>query len=451
MTLQNELELADEILQKTLKAGADEADLVLASSFENSTSVRLGKLENIEVSETKDIGIRALIKGKGGYKSAVISTNNLLPENIDKTIARVIENANSNEADEHNRLAEEGEFTKQIEDLQLYSNKEFSAVELQEWAKEAEDAALSVKGITNSEGADAAYNNSHFVMLTSKGFASEYRTSGYHCSVSVIAEGKNSSMETDYDYSYAHNFEDLTKPAEIGKSAANQAVKKLNPRKIKTCKIPVIFDPKVAKSLLGVIATAINGNAIVKKSSFLAEKLDQQILPKNLSIYDDPLIPKALSSQPFDAEGIMGKKMPIVENGVLKNWITDIRTASKLGLKSSGRASRSVSSSPHPSSTNMYLSKGKRSPEEIISEIKTGLYLTDLFGMGVNSVTGDFSQGAAGFWIENGKIQYPVSEITIAGKLLEMFKNMEVANDLTFRYSKNSPTIRIDNMTIAGN
>ena len=449
MTIKSELEFAEKVLEKTLKAGADEVDIVLASAFETSCGVRLGNIENIEVSESTDIGLRVLLKGKKGYKTANISTNSLTEQNIDKAIYRLIETAKSNEEDEHTKLAKESEYAKKIDDLKIYSNKEVSADTLKEWALEAEDAALKVKGITNSEGAGAAYNNAHFILLTSKGFVGEYRTSGYTCSASVIAADDN-GMETDYDYSYVHDVNDLAKPSEIGLSAAKQAVKKLSPRKIRTCKVPIVFDPKVAKSLLGVITSSINGNAIVKKSSFLSEKLGEQILPKNLSIYDNPLLPKGLSSQPFDAEGIRGENMTIVENGVLKNWILDIRSGSKLGLQSNGRAARSVSSSPSPTSTNVYLSEGERSPQEIISEIKQGLYLTDLFGMGVNAVTGDFSQGAAGFWIENGEIQYPVSEITVAGKLLDMFKNMEAANDLTFRYSKNSPTIRIDNMTVAG-
>lgn len=447
--MKSNLELGLEVIDKAKRKGADEADLVIAQSFDNSCRVRLGKIENLEVSETRDIGIRVLMKGKKGYKSAIISTNNLTDNNIDKTIERLIETAKISEEDEFTRLAEKGEYAESTEDLQLYCNKEVSADTLKDWAKNCEDAALAVKGVTNTEGADAGYSSSEFVLVSSKGFAQGYRNTGYTFSVSVIAENKD-GMETDYDYSYVRQLSDLERPEVIGRSAAEKAVKKLSPRKIKTCKVPVVFDPLVSKSLLSSLCSSINGKSVVKKSTFLSDKMGQLIFPENISIIDDPLFIKGLSSEPFDSEGIKGKKEFLVEKGVLKNWITDIRTAGKLGLKSLGRASRSVSSPPSPSASNVYMLAGKRTPKQIISEIKEGLYLTDLFGMGVNNVTGDFSQGAAGFWIENGEIKYAVSEITIAGSLSDMFMNMEAANDLTFRYAKNAPTIRIDGMTVAG-
>ena len=257
-------------------------------------------------------------------------------------------------------------------------------------------------------------------------------------------------METDYDYSYKRFFEDLDSPEKIGKNAGELAAQKLSPRKISSCKAPIIFDPRVSKSILGTLCSAINGSAVVKESTFLLDKLEQQIFPENINIFDDPNINRGIASEPFDAEGIKAENLALIENGVLKSWILDIRTASKLGLKSNGRAARSVCSNPHPSASNVYMNKGEKSPQDLIKEIDKGLYLTDTFGMGINTVTGTYSQGASGFWIENGEIQYPVSEITVAGDLLEMFKNLEAANDLEMKYSKNAPTLRIDGMTIAG-
>ncbi|HCR86555.1 MAG TPA: modulator protein [Alphaproteobacteria bacterium] len=447
--MKSNLELGIEIIERAKQKGADEADLVIAQSFDNSCRIRLGKLENIEVSETRDIGIRVLLKGKKGYKSAIISTNNFIDKNIDITLDRLIETAKISEEDEYTRLAEKGEYAEAAEDLEVFCDKEVTAETLKDWAKKCEDSALSVKGITNTEGADASYSQLNFALVSSKGFAQSYKNTGYSFSVSVIAENHD-GMETDYDYCYVRQIADLMNPEIVGKSASEKAVKKLSPRKIKTCKVPVIFDPLVSKSLLSSLCSALNGSAISKKSSFLSDKMGQQILPENISVIDDPLFMRGLGSQPFDAEGIKGKKEFLVENGILKNWITDIRTAGKIGITSLGRASRSVSSPPSPSATNVYMQAGKRTPQEIISEIKEGLYLTDVFGMGVNGVTGDYSQGAAGFWIENGEIQYPVSEITVAGNLLEMLIRLEAANDLTFRYAKNAPTLKIDGMTIAG-
>lgn len=447
--MKSNLELGIEIIEKAQKKGADEVDLVIAESFNTSCRVRMNNLENIEVSETKDLGIRVLLKGNIGYKAAIISTNNLTTKNIDAIIDRLIETAKMSEEDEHIRLANKGEYTENTEELEIYCSQEVTADTLKEWASEVESSALKVKGITNTEGADASYARSDITLVTSKNFAQSYKDTGYSFSVSVIAES-DTGMETDYDYCYVRQFSDLANPSDIGKSAAEIAVKKLNPRKIKTCKVPVIFDPRVSKSLVSSFCSAINGASVAKKSSFLSEKMGEIILPKNISIYDDPLLKRGLASEPFDAEGIKGKKEALVENGVLKNWITDLRTASKIGVKTLGRASRSVSSAPSPSATNVYMLGGNISVADMIKDVKEGLYLMDAFGMGVNSVNGDYSQGASGFWIENGEITYAVSEITVAGNLLDMFKNLQAADDLKMRYAKNAPTLRIDGMTIAG-
>jgi PmbA protein len=390
-----------------------------------------------------------MLKEGKGFRSSVISTNNLLKDNVSETIGRAIELARMAPSDEYSRLADESEYTRSIPDLQTFDDSEASNDELKSWAMEAEDAALGVPGITNSEGAEASFSTAETVMVNTRGFSGSYKNSGFNISVSTIA-GKDTLMETDYDYSYARFKNDLGKPAEIGKSAGEITVRKLNPRKISSCKVPIIFDPRVSKGILSSLCSGANGSAIVKKSSFLHDKMGKKIFPENINIVDDPAILRGLSSEPFDAEGIKGEKLFLVKEGVLQNWILDIRSASKLGLKTNGRASRGISSNPSPSSTNVYMNAGKISPADMIKDVKQGLYLMDVFGMGVNNVTGDYSQGASGFWIENGEIKFPVSEITVAGNLLEMFMNITPANDLKFRYSKNAPTLRIDGMTVAG-
>ncbi len=443
------INIATYAVEEAKKNGASEADAIIVEAADTSFRTRLRNFENVERSESRDLGIRVFLKEKAGYRAAVISTNNLQRDNISETVKRAINLAKMAPADEHARLAEKGEYTSDIKDLQTFDSAEASTEELKGWALEAEDAALSVNGITNSEGADASFSTAETVMVTSKGFSGVYKNSGFSISVSVIA-GKDMEMETDYEYSYARFKKDLAAPKDVGRKAGEITIKKLAPRKIKTCRVPIIFDPRVSKGILSSLSAAINGSSIVKKSSFLAEKMGEKIFPDFINIYDDPTIARGLSTEPFDAEGVRGEKMALIENGVLKNWILDIRSATKLGLKSNGRASRGISSNPSPYSTNVYMNAGKISPADMIKDIKEGLYLMDVFGMGVNNVTGDYSQGASGYWIENGEIAYPVSEITVAGNLLDMFKNITPANDLEFRYSKNAPTLCIDGMTIAG-
>jgi PmbA protein len=447
--MSSNLNIAAYAVEEAKRLGANEADAIIVEAADTSFRSRLRNFENIERSESRDLGIRVMLQEKNGYKCSVISTNNLLKKNVSETVARAIELAKMAPSDEHSRLAEQNELVKDIQDLQTFDTAEATIEELKNWAMATEDAALSVTGITNSEGADASFSTAETVMVTSKGFSGLYKNSGFNISVSVIA-GKDTLMETDYEYSYARFKKDLESPRDIGKKAGEITAKKLNPRKINSCKVPIIFDPRVSKTILSGLCSAINGSSIVKKSSFLTDKMGKKIFPDNINIYDDPTIPRGLSTEPFDAEGIKGDKMFLVKDGILQNWILDIRSAGKLGLKSNGRASRGISSNPSPASTNVFMNAGKISPADMIKDVKQGLYLMDVFGMGVNNITGDFSQGASGFWIENGEIAYPVSEITVAGNLLDMFMNLTPANDLKLRYSKNAPTLRIDGMTIAG-
>jgi PmbA protein len=257
-------------------------------------------------------------------------------------------------------------------------------------------------------------------------------------------------MERDYDYTSAPHATDLEKPEHVGRKAGERTVARANPRKVETCKVPVVFDPRVSNSLVGHLVSAVNGASIARKTSFLRDKLGAQLFAKNIRIIDDPLRKRGLRSQSFDAEGVAVKPLAIVDGGVLTTWLLDSATARELGLKTTGHAHRGVSSSPSPGPYNLHLEAGEATPAELIADIKQGFYVTDLIGSGVNGVTGDYSRGASGFWIENGEMTYPVSEVTIAGHLLEMFKSMAVANDLVFRYGVNAPTVRIEGLTLGG-
>ncbi len=447
--MNSNLDIASYAVEEAKRLGASEADAIIVETADTSFRTRLKNFENIERSESRDLGIRVFLQDKNGYKTSVISTNNLLKKNVTETIARAVDIAKLAPADEYSRLAEEREFAGIIADLETFDSAEASNDELKSWSLAAEDAALSVKGITNSEGADASFSTAETVMVTSKGFSGSYKNSGFTVSVSVIA-GQDTFMETDYDYTYARFKKDLGDPALVGKNAGEITARKLNPRKINSCKVPIILDPRVSKGMLSSLCSAINGSSIIKRSSFLHDKMGQKIFPGNINITDDPTLLKGLSSEPFDAEGILGEKMYLVKDGVLQNWILDMRAAAKLGLKTNGRASRGISSNPSPASTNVTMEAGNISPTDMIKGVKQGLYLMDIFGMGVNNMTGDYSQGASGFWIENGEITYPVSEITIAGNLQDMFMNLTPANDLNLRYSKNAPTLLIEGMTVAG-
>ena len=287
------------------------------------------------------------------------------------------------------------------------------------------------------------------VLVTSAGFHGSYLRSNQGISMTAIS-GEGTAMERDYDYTSALHGADLEPAEGIGRSAGERAVARANPRKVETCKVPVVFDPRVSGSLVGHLVGAINGASIARKTSFLKDRLGQQLFAKTIQIIDDPLRRRGLRSQSFDAEGVTVRRLAIVEAGVLTSWLLDSATARELGLSTTGHAHRGVSSSPSPGPYNLHLEAGEATPDELISDIAQGFYVTDLIGSGVNGVTGDYSRGASGFWIENGRITYPVSEVTIAGHLLDMFSSMAVANDLKFRYGVNAPTVRIEGLTLGG-
>ncbi|MDB2415072.1 metallopeptidase TldD-related protein [Rickettsiales bacterium] len=439
------LNLADKIVTKAKKLGATSADAIAIENTDFSIAVRMGKTENIERSDSSAIGLRVFI----GKQKAIVSSSDLKEESLDSIVSRAVDMAKLAPKDPHTDLADSSLFAKNIDNLELFDDYEPSAEDLIDIAKQTEDVARSVKGITNSEGADCGYGKGKISLVTSNGFSGSYESSSFFNSVSVLA-GEGTAMERDYDYSSTRHFKDLKLPEEIGKKAAELALRRLNPKSAKTGSFPVIFDRRVAKSLVGTFAGSINGAAIARGTSFLKDSMDKNIFSSNINIVNDPLMVRGLSSKPFDAEGVEVEKLNIIDSGVLKHWLLDIRSANQLGLKTNGCASRGLASNPSPSSSNFYMQNGDVSPEELIGNIKSGLYVTETFGMGINTVTGDYSQGAAGFWIENGEIAYPVSEFTIAGKLQDMFANLVAANDLEFKYSINSPTLLVESMTVAG-
>jgi PmbA protein len=287
------------------------------------------------------------------------------------------------------------------------------------------------------------------VLVTSTGFSRAYLGSQHGVSMTAIA-GEGTGMERDYDYSAAIHASDLETPEHIGRTAGERAVKRSNPRKMSTRKVPVVYDPRVAGSLLGHLTSAINGAAIARGTSFLKDKLGERIFSDGITIVDDPLRIRGLRSHPFDAEGIGGKVRKLVEDGRLTTWILDCATARELKMETTGHAQRGVSSTPSPGASNVHLAAGTAAPHQLMADIADGFYVTDLIGMGANTVTGDYSRGAAGFWIERGELTFPVSEVTIAGNLAAMFRALTPANDLVFRYGINAPTLRIDEMTVAG-
>jgi PmbA protein len=321
--------------------------------------------------------------------------------------------------------------------------------ELEALAREAEAAGLAVVGVTKSGGASASAGIGGLVLVTSHGFHGATIASRHGIAMTAIA-GDGTGMERDYDFSSTLHATDLDSAEAIGRRAGERAVKRLNPRKVATRRVPVVFDSRISGSLVGHVASAANGAAIARKTSFLRDKRGAKIFASGIDIIDDPLRPRGLRSRPFDAEGVAGRRRKLVEDGVLTTWLLDCATARELDLETTGHAQRGVSSTPSPGASNLHLAAGGKSPHELIADIEDGFYVTDMIGMGVNLVTGDYSRGASGFWIEHGERTYPVSEVTIAGHLSDMFASLTPANDLVFRYGTNAPTLRVEGMTVAG-
>jgi PmbA protein len=439
------IDLAHRLVEAAQRAGAHAADAIAVRSASLSVEVREGAVEESERAEADDLGLRVLV----GHRQAVVSTNDLSADAIGRLADRAVAMARAAPEDPFNGLADRERLAKKFPDLDLVDPELPSTSRLETLALEAEQAAMVVKGVTKSAGASASAGIGGMVLVTSDGFSGAYIGSQHSLAMTAIA-GKDTAMERDYDYSSVLHAADLEKPAAIGRNAGERAVKRLNPRKVPSGRVPVVFDPRVAGSLVSHLGSAINGAAIARQTSFLQDKLGEQVFSAGIRIVDDPLRRRGLRSRPFDAEGVAGQPIALVDNGVLKSWLLDSATARELGKTTTGHAQRGVSSAPSPGPTNLHLEPGPKTPQALIGEISRGFYVTDLIGMGVNLVTGDYSRGAAGFWIENGELTYPVSEVTIAGELTEMFRTIEPANDLVFRYGTNAPTLRLEGMTVAG-
>ncbi|MFZ9414246.1 MAG: TldD/PmbA family protein [Alphaproteobacteria bacterium] len=439
------LDFLSDLVAKARAAGADAADAVFVEGASVSHARRLGKLEKLERSEGQDLGLRVLV----GQRQAIVSSSDRSPRAIAELVERAVAMARVAPPDPHAGLADPADIAREIPDLDLLDPVEPSAEALVERARAAEDAAMAVKGITNSEGAEAGWSRSRVALVATNGFAATYARSHHSVSASVIA-GTGTAMQRDYDYATVAHASDLEDPAAIGRRAAERTLARLDPRKIETCKLPVVFDNRVSASFVGHLASAANGAAVARGTSFLKDSMGKAVMAPGVTIVDDPFRPRGLGSKPVDGEGIAPRRREVVANGVLSTWFLDLRAARQLKLRSTGHASRGTTSPPSPSPTNLHMLPGTISREAMIRDVRRGLYVNEFIGMGVNGVTGDYSRGASGFWIEDGVLAYPVSEITVAGNLRDMFLALAPADDLVFRNATNAPTLRIDGMTIAG-
>ena len=434
-----------DLVNKAKSIGADAADAIYVEGISVSTACRKGKPESLTRSEGYDLGLRVFI----GKRQAIVSSSDLSNKALDDLVSRAIAMAKVVPEDPYCGLAPSEYLANRINDLDGFDPVEPSSDILEQQTREAEEAALEISGVTNSEGAEAGWGRSSVAIAGTNGFAQQREGSGHSLSVSVVA-GEGTGMERDYDFSTAVYGEDLQNARKLGKSAAEKAVARLNPRKIKTSQVPVIFDPRVSNSLVGHLASAVNGSSVARGTTFLKDKMGEQLFANGVNIIDDPLRLRGLRSKAFDAEGVATQARHIINDGTLKTWVMDMRSARQLGLKTTGNAARGTSSPPSPSTTNLYMDAGTVSREDLIKGVKSGFYITELIGMGVNGITGDYSRGAGGFWIENGEITFPVNEVTIAGTLLDIFRKLTPADDLIFQFGTNAPTVRVDGLTVAG-
>lgn len=441
----NQLNLLSDLLDAAKKAGADAADAVVYNAASLSVSCRMGELEKLERAESNDLGLRVLI----GKQQAMVSSTDFDPSTLKEVVERCVAMAKAAPEDPYCGLADPDQIVTDPPVIDIFDNTEPTNEAMVEAAKTAEDAARAVAGVTNTEGAETGWSRAEIAIAATNGLARSYSTSSHSLAASVLA-GEGTEMERDYDYTSAVYYSDLEDPAEIGRNAGERAVKRLNAQKVKTQQVPVVYDPRVSGGLVRHYASGINGSSITRGTSFLKDSMGEKIFSDGINIIDDPHRPRGFRSKPFDGEGIANKRSAIADNGVLTTWVLDLSAARQLGLESTGHASRGTSSPPSPSLTNLYMDAGSQTPAELMADIENGFYITELIGMGINMITGDYSRGATGFWIENGEITYPVSEMTIAGNLKDMFANLVPADDLKFRYGTDAPTIRVDGLTVAG-
>jgi PmbA protein len=441
----NTVDFLSDLLARARSAGADGADAMLIESSGQSATWRLGKLENVERAESADLGLRVFM----GRRQAIVSTGDLARPSLERLVERALAIAKAVPEDPHAGLAEPDHIARDYPVLDLDDGEEPDTDALARQAAAAEEAALAHPRITNSEGAEARWSRFRTTLVATNGFVGTSARSSHSIGASVIA-GANGAMERDYEYRTVVRARALPDAAEIGRKAAERAAARLKPRKSKSQAVPIVFDPRVAGSMVRHLTSAIGGPTVARGTTFLKDRLGEAVFAAGITIVDDPLRPDGLRSRAFDAEGVGTERRRLVDRGVLTTWLLDCASARQLGLSTTAHALRDVSSPPSPAPTNAWTEPGEMTPDELISDIKEGFYVTEMLGMGVNMVTGDYSRGAAGFWIEDGGIGWPVAEVTIAGNLADMFARLTPANDLEFRYGIDAPTLRIDGMTVAG-
>lgn len=440
-----DLDLLSDLVARAKAAGADAADALAYDSASVSVTWRLGGLERLERAESADIGLRVLI----GKRQAIVSSSDRSKAALDALVERAVAMARVVPEDPYCGLADPSELARTIPDLDTVDVSEPSAESLIADARAAEESALAVDGITNSEGGDAGWARTGIAVVASNGFYGAYAVSRHSLSVSVIA-GQGTGMQRDYDYHTAVYGAERRSAESIGRRAAEKAIRRLNPIKLETGRLPIVIESELAGGMLGSLSGAINGASIARGTSFLKDSLGKPVFGPGISIIEDPFRLRSLRARPFDGEGIAPERRAIIENGVLTTWLLDLRSARQLGLRSTGHASRGTSGPPSPSPANWALQPGPESVEALLAPIERGIYVTALMGQGVNLVTGDYSRGATGFLIENGRLGPPVAEITVAGNLADMFRSLTPADDLVYRSGIDSPTLRIDGMMVAG-
>ena len=449
MSANHLLELAQDVVKRALSAGATDAECIISEGEEFSANVRMREVENIKEAGSRAAGLRIL----RGRHTGASYTSDLSADGIAHLLKSAIELADITTEDPHAGLPEADEFGTLTGDLRLYANDIASLdtgakIEL---AKRAEEAALSADPrISNSEGAAFDNHVGRHIFANSRQFAAEYRSS--YCSLSTSPVARDGeSMERDYWYTLARGVSGLEAPEAVGRMAAQRALRRLNAVKVETQKVPVVFEPRTARTLLDNIFEAVHGMSVYRHESFLAGKLGEQVAGENVTIIDDGTIPGLFGTSPFDDEGVASRRTVVIERGVLKNYLLNTYAARKLGMKTTGNASRGITGNAGIGHGNFFLEKGVQTPEQILAGIPNGFYVTELMGFGVNVVTGDYSRGAAGLWIRNGELAFAVSEVTIAGNLKDMLHSIEaIGSDLEFRGSVAAPTIKVGEMTVGG-
>jgi PmbA protein len=434
------------LLNDARALGATEADAVLSRSSSVSSSRRMGRPEAVTRAESAEAGLRVLV----GKRQAIVSSTDFSRDALRNMAERALAMARAVPEDPHCGIAAPEELATSFPDLDLLDPSGEPDVDvLSSLADRAEQAGLAVKGVTNSEGAECGYGMDALHYAATNGFSHGYATSGISISVSLVA-GEGTGMETDYAWDAASHSADLMPPDAIGREAAERAVKSLSPRKGRTCRVPVVFEQRLAGGLIGALSSAISGSAVARGTTYLKDKMGQRLFAPGITVVDDPFLKRGPRSRPFDAEGIAPQRRNIIDDGVLTGWMLDLASARQLGLSSTGSAARTASSTPSPRCANFYMLPGNASPEDLIADIEEGFFVTRLMGSGANAVTGDYSRGAAGFWIEKGKIAYPVSEMTIAGNILDMWQHLTPASDLKHKSGVDAPTVRVEGMMVAG-